>query len=223
MNKIIVYTAIYGNCVKLTDAIPSENCDFVCFTDNPHLKSNTWEIRYIKGLTESPRRNARMYKILPHKYFKEYDYSLWVDAKRIPLDAGKFVNKYLKEADIALFKHHRRNCIYKELNACIKRKLDDIHVMNKQIEKYKNDGYPVNNGLASTGVIARKHNEPDIIKAMEGWWREIQNNSVRDQLSFNYIMHTNNLKYYKINKNIFHNPYIKNSIYGKNPACIKEK
>ena len=31
-----------------------------------------------------------------------------------------------------------------------------------------------------------KHNQKDVIKAMEMWWDEIENGSRRDQLSFNY-------------------------------------
>ena len=33
-NKNVVYTAIYGGFIKLKDAIPSDGCDFVCFTDD---------------------------------------------------------------------------------------------------------------------------------------------------------------------------------------------
>ena len=209
MDKIVVYTAIYGGQLKLNDAIASDNCDFICFTDDSNLKSNTWEIRYIKGLTKSPVRNAKIYKILPHIYFKEYNYSLWVDSTHIPLDAANFTNKYLKESNIALFKHPRRNCIYKELKACFTvRKIHKYkRSMIEQVEKYKNEGYPVNNGLAVCGVIARRHNELTIIKAMEDWWNEIKNNSPRDQLSFNYIMHKHNLTYNTIDDNIYRNRY----------------
>jgi len=206
-NKIVVYTAIYGGFIKLKDAIASNGCDFVCFTDDPNLTSDTWEIRYVKGIYPHPRRCARMYKILPHKYFSEYECSLWVDGSHIPVDAKNFIITHLSNSDITLFKHYRRNCIYQELKACISLNLDNKDVMSAQIEKYKNDGYPVNNGLIASGVIARKHNEPNIIKAMEDWWEEIKNNSVRDQLSFNYIMHKHNLPYNAINGNIYHNKY----------------
>jgi len=206
-NKFVVYTAIYGGSIKLKDAIPSNNCDFVCFTDDPNLTSDTWEIRCIKGISSVPRRSAKIYKILPHMYFKEYDCSLWVDGSHIPVDANNFLTTNLLNSNITLFKHYRRKCIYEELKACIALKKDNIDVMTEQIEKYKNEGYPANNGLAACGVIARRHNEPSIIKAMEDWWEEIKNHSYRDQLSFNYVMYKNKLSYGKINKYICRNNY----------------
>ena len=206
-NKMVVYTAIYGGYIKLKDAIASNGCDFVCFTDDPNLTSDTWEIRYVKGIYPHPRRCARMYKILPHKYFSEYECSLWVDGSHIPVDANNFITTKLSKSNITLFKHYRRNCIYQELKACIAQDKDSIPIMTEQIEKYKNDGYPANNGLVASTVIARKHNEPTIIKAMEDWWEEIKNHSFRDQLSFNYIMYKNKLSYGKIGGYVNKNKY----------------
>lgn len=204
MNKIVVYTAIYGNYISLKDAIPSDNCDFVCFTDNTELKSDTWKVIYIDGFSKIPRRNAKIYKILPHRYFKEYEYSIWVDGTHIPTDPSRIVDKYLGEDKIALFKHNKRNCIYEELKACIKQKKDNEHIMRAQVQSYKEDNYPANNGLATCSVILRRHNDPSIIKAMEDWWAEIEKYSTRDQLSFNYVMYKNNLPYRVIGGHINH-------------------
>ena len=68
-------------------------------------------------------------------------------------------------------------------------------IIEKQIKKYHNEGYPSNNGLINGGVILRKHNENDCIKVMENWWEEIKYNSKRDQLSFNYVAWKNNFNF----------------------------
>ena len=41
----IVYTSIYGDYDNLKDQ-PDIGADYICFTDNPDLKSDCWEIRY---------------------------------------------------------------------------------------------------------------------------------------------------------------------------------
>ncbi len=51
------------------------------------------------------------------------------------------------------------------------------------------------NGLTATGIIFRKNNDQQLIKVMEDWWEEIQNNSRRDQLSFCYVCWKNHFEY----------------------------
>ena len=42
--------------------------------------------------------------------------------------------------------------------------------------------------MVQSGVIFRKHNDPNCIKLMECWANELQFKSHRDQLSFNYAV-----------------------------------
>ena len=44
-NKLVIYTAFTGNYDELKEPeFIDENCDYVCFTENPDLESDTWEI-----------------------------------------------------------------------------------------------------------------------------------------------------------------------------------
>ena len=97
MNNIVVYTAIFGGKDDLIDPefIP-ENCDFVCFTDKD-FKSDIWDVRKIESIFDDPVRNARMYKVLPHKYLSEYEYSVWIDGNMMVRgDVNKLIKKYLE-------------------------------------------------------------------------------------------------------------------------------
>ncbi len=78
--KVIIYTAIFGGYDELVepDYIP-EDCDFVCFTDSTHFKSDVWDIRVVKPYYEEPVRNSRYYKTKPHVFFPDYEISLWID------------------------------------------------------------------------------------------------------------------------------------------------
>lgn len=201
--KIAIYTSIFGGYDELYDnQYPIEGVDYICFTDS-NIKSNTWKIIKSTPIYTDPNRNAKKYKILPHRYLPEYDYSIWIDGNlRVisdirPLCSGNphKVYDHMKVVD-------KRNCIYEEaafiLNAgernykerpdrgmlCWK---DNPSLIKKQINKYISEGYPRDNGLATNPILVRNHNNSEVIKNMEDWWEEIKYFSKRDQLSFNYI------------------------------------
>lgn len=197
-NNIVVYTAIFGDVDNLQTPRKTKGCDYVCFTDRaPVANDSGWDIR-VKEPHLSSRRTARYYKILPHRYFSEYEYSIWVDGTCIPIiEPQEIINSWATKCttDIAMFKHSQRNCIYQERIACEIYKKDHPSNMDGQINRYRKEGYPEHNGLVASGIIIRRHNSENLIKAMESWWKELEHGSKRDQLSFNYVAYKHGLKY----------------------------
>ena len=55
------------------------------------------------------------------------------------------------------------------------------------VARYKREGYPKDNGLAETTCVMRRHT-PAVIKFNEEWWKELRANSIRDQLSCDYVL-----------------------------------
>lgn len=229
-NKTVIYTAIFGGKDDLVEPsfIP-EGCDFVCFTDRD-FKSKTWDVRKVERELNDPVRNARMYKVLPHKYLSEYEYSIWIDGNMsVRGDVNKLIKKYLKELNLAIYDHcqlRKRilgflwvkdrkqcyDCIYEEAQRLVDmgnsgNYKDDARLIAEQVEKYRKEGYPEHNSLVSSMVVLRKHNEPDVIKVGEDWWSEIKNNSRRDQLSFNYVAWKNNFNFEYIKGDSRRNKY----------------
>ncbi len=201
MDKKVIYTAIFGGYDQLPDPeyIP-KGWDFVCFTDS-NIKSNVWNVNKVPAIYEDSTRNARKYKVLPHRWFPDYDYSLWVDGNiLIKEDINKLIDIYLDKVNLAVHDHNQnvldpRSCVYKEAQTILYfgernggNYKDDPNLITKQMNKYLHKGYPENNSLAVTMQLLRRHNQKDCIKAMEKWWEEIKYNSKRDQLSFNYSM-----------------------------------
>ena len=216
MRKVI-YTSIFGGYNALKDPIfLPEGYDFIAFTDID-LKSNVWEVRKKPSIYNDNTRNAKKYKILPHRFLSDYDISIYIDGNYvIKNDVNELVEKFLQKANAAFYDHNqqplydKRNCIYQEAEAIfnfgnINMKKnpkkgflnfkDDPRIIQKQIKRYHNEGYPPNNGLINGGIILRKHNENDCVKVMESWWEEIKYNSKRDQLSFNYVAWKNNFNF----------------------------
>jgi len=212
MNKKVIYTSIFGNYDELHQQlfIP-EGYDLVMFTDID-LKSNQWEVRNELPLYTDNVRNAKRFKILPHRFLSEYDVSIYIDGNYVVKNnINELVENFLSNVNAAFYDHNqqpaydKRNCIYQEayaikylyeINPSIdKQPKDNLDVIQKQVSKYMNEGYPEQNGLINGGVILRRHNKKDCIETMESWWREIKYHSRRDQLSFNYVAWKNNFNF----------------------------
>lgn len=189
-NKMVIYTAFTGDYDTLKEPeFIDENCDYICFTDNPDLKSDTWKIIQMEDSTLDNNRKAKQYKLLPHRYLKDYKYSFWLDGTfKIKGSIREYIYKYLKEnSNMLCVVHTERDCIYDEYEASKIIPRYPRAVMEEQVKTYEKEGFPRKYGLAVMGAIFRQHNSPDIIKLMEDWWDENIKFTNQDQLSFAYV------------------------------------
>jgi len=221
--RIAVYTSIFGGYDNLIDdQLQMEGVDYICFTDRD-IKSDTWEVRKSTPIYTDSNRNAKKYKVLPHRYLGEYDWSVWIDGNiKIhsdirPLCSGEPYKVYdhMKVFDA-------RDCIYDEAETIlnfgkinsertpergIKNWKDNPKLIVDQMNRYISEGYPKNNGLATNPIILRNHKDSAVIAVMEDWWSEIKYNSKRDQLSFNYIAWKNQFNFVYLQGDSRNNEY----------------
>jgi lipopolysaccharide biosynthesis glycosyltransferase len=219
MNKTIVYTAIYGKRDHLQDPlVVPPDVDFVCFTDDPTLKSRIWKIKVEAPDSHMAVRSAKIFKVFPHKYFPEYERSLWVDGNiLIRGDVNEFLDTVLAEAPFAAFDHmgghDKRDCAYDEAEALLEGKKIgryqnlSAEMIQKQMAGYRAEGFPAHNGLISSMIIARRHNDPKVTETMQAWWNEMQKLTHRDQLSFNYVVWKTKMPVFYIKENSRNNAY----------------
>ncbi len=203
MSKIAVYTAIFGDYDGLIPQMKMSGVDYICFTDQP-FQSKTWTIKRVEPAVADLSRSNRQIKMLAHRFLPDYDISVYIDGNfLVKKDLKSLISDYLCDANMAVFDHNQaqdaRDCIYKEYEAILAMKDKpgkqfDVDAMQLQIERYRTEGFPENYGLISGGVLVRRHHAPDVVKAMERWWYELQNNSKRDQLSFDYVRWKENLQ-----------------------------
>ncbi len=207
--KIIVYTAIINNYDKLKEVeIVDKNIRYYCFTNNKDLSSENWRFIYIDTLYRDPRRTARLFKILPHLFFKNCKKILWVDGScAINGSVVEFINKYCKNGSMFLHSHQQRDCIYKEAKYIKLFGKESNNIINKQINYYKKSGFPSNYGLVDTTVIIRNLSDNEIIKFNNRWWEVLDEYSNRDQLSFNFISWKYRINYTELNYNITFSDY----------------
>lgn len=210
--KVAIYTSIFGDYDNLIeDQLQLDGVDYICFTD-ADIKSRTWRIEKSLPIYNDSNRNAKKYKVLPHRYLKDYDYSIWIDGNiKVVGDVRDLIDSSLHK----VFDHNQtildaRNCLYKEADAILQKGQENMQItphrgmlnykdnpklIVNQVNRYVEEGYPKNNGLATNPIILRRHKEKDVIDVMESWWEEIKYNSKRDQLSFDYICWKKNFKY----------------------------
>ena len=226
MNKKVIYTSVFGSEYYLHNPeVEMKDWDFICFTDNPNYKSDVWDV-VLTPKIYGGARDSKKPKILPHRYLQKYDISVWVDGDvKITSNIDELVDRYLIDSDYAVLNHefcglsttgnlNVRKCIYEEAkfikwlgdNHPRKHYKDDLNVINSQVERYRNDGYPENNGQARNTILIRRHNS-DIIDTMEDWWKEVKYGSKRDQLSFPYVAWKNKLNFNFINEDIDDNKW----------------
>lgn len=205
----VIYTAVFGEKDTVLDLpLQTLECDLVCFTDNPQLNCGPFEKRVVQPLYTDPVRNARMMKILAHRYLS-HETTVWMDANvrvRSP-DFMQWAFDSVQGSEWAVHKHPKRNSVYAEGQRCIEIAKDAPDVLNRQMQDYRRAGYPLAQGLVMTSILIRRNKSKRVARFNEAWWKEICRYSRRDQMSFNFVAWKRNFQYHCIGASIFKNPH----------------
>lgn len=190
-----VYTFIFGDYDDLkSPAIITPGWDYICFTDDPSLRSDVWDVRLSARSRADRQLEHKKYAIkhiiLFHQYLKGYDLSLSIGAQ---LELNCNLNDLMREHfragdDMMICQHPERDCIYDEAEVCKGWLLDDPARIDAQMQRYRAMEYPAHNGLYATGIIGRWHDRANVQAMCEFWWEEYRRGSRRDQLSLNYAI-----------------------------------
>ena len=154
---------------------------------------------------QSPVMNAKIYKILAHKYLD--DISIWLDGNIYPLvPAQQLVDEWLGDADMAVFEHNHHWTMYQEVEVIRKMFKSRPWIYEEAKEQVKN--YP-DLPLSMCGMIIRRHTSL-VERFNEAWWAEICRWGQRDQLSFPVVLRRfPDLKVNYIKGNIKNHPYLR--------------
>jgi GT2 family glycosyltransferase len=190
--RVVVCTALAGKYESLLPQLRLDpDIDYVAFCDSPINDCGVWSVRPMDYWNPDPVRMARYVKTHPHKYFRDYDYVIWIDANvLVECDLQKYLD-ILRNADdvpLAGIPHPMRNTIAAEAVEVVAAKKDDPVVIDLQMERYREAGFPDTGGLIETNFMITnlRHRQSEAI--MLGWWNQIEAGSRRDQLSLNYVL-----------------------------------
>lgn len=194
--KLVIYTTLLGDKEPLgnplsdiQDTSTDLDISYVCFTDSNKLESDTWELKSINMHLLSADKMCRQAKALPHEFFPEHQYSLWIDnivkLKRLPTSADlNTPHKFL----FKLFVHSGRSNLFEEACAIHGLGYETSETVLNQMEHYsKFVNLSSVSPLSTTTVIIREHHHPSVIEFGKTWWSHILNFSKRDQLSFDFV------------------------------------
>lgn len=194
--EIAVYTCItngYDN-IRRHEYI-SDKCDYFVITDNRENNIENVNVIDLKKIVPpnvtDPIFQNRYCKMLPHKIFQEYRYSIYVDGNITLIGPIEETIKNLKKARIATGGGNYTDNYFAYALRCAKMGADYENVIMKQISNYYNQGLPDNVGSYMCGVLVREHNNPFVVNVMEEWWNEYNSGSIRDQISFPYVLWKN--------------------------------
>ncbi|MFD2113974.1 glycosyltransferase domain-containing protein [Thiorhodococcus fuscus] len=190
--RIAYFTAISNNYDPLI--VPESICtewDYFVFSDTPIFGEHIFDVRLINIPHNDPVRFARYVKTHPHTLLRNYDYVIWVDANI--LIKGMHLYESVKKAmdsQALMFvnPHPDRKCVTSELEMCKRRSKDRFEVMERQVAKYLNEGFPLNYGMIESGILIRNNNHQKIKEFNNAWWEELSKHSSRDQLSVMYLL-----------------------------------
>ncbi len=186
---MIIYTAIYGGFDKLIEQ-PDIGVKYVCYTDDPNLKSDCWGIRY-EPLPYDPILSAKYWKLIT-----PFEESIWIDGN-IEVRSG-FVTALTKRVDkIGFYPHPRRHTIREEIKVLQRSgRAEDSH---HQYTCYLKEGF-VDNRLYNGGIIVRfgKH-----LVFGKAWLDEVVRWTYRDQVSLPYVLWKTQTSMSKINLQMY--------------------
>ncbi|MEY8413827.1 glycosyltransferase domain-containing protein [Lachnospiraceae bacterium 62-26] len=211
-NRICVYTCITGDYDNLQSIEKEEGIDYLCFTNNPKLKSDCWSIVNIEDDKElSDVGLSRKIKMIGHPVIAEqYDISIWVDGA---IQIRGSVKSFLKDVcgldryNIACFRHRMRNCVYEEALACIVQRKADKKDILYLLDFLEQERFPRNCGLAECTVLVRRHNSAEVKQMMSLWFELYSKYVKRDQLTFPYCIYKLGIEVCWIESNVFDNPW----------------
>lgn len=195
-NKKVIYTCITNRYDNLfVHTYINNDWDYICYTDDKYLIDaqvyGNWIIKPLQFNELDNTRNNRWHKMHPHIILKEYDHSIYIDGNIDIKTSYLFecVDKMINDGQtLSIPPHFERNCLYDEAKVLIENRIDDVNIINSQIRKYENEGFPKKNGLSENSLIYRFHNDDKIISMMEDWWDILKNYSKRDQLGLFYVL-----------------------------------
>jgi hypothetical protein len=201
LGRVVVLTAIFGQRDNPIPA-PSHDVDeYLMFTDGAGAPG--WRVLPMPT-GDVPRASARRVKTLALDLVEDADVVVWIDGRIHPsaIPLRPLLRRALRTTDIAGFPHPWRSCAYAEARACAELGVAPASALEAQADSYRDEGLPEGRGLWNTMVLARRRT-PAMVELGRAWWDEIQRHTLRDQVSFPYLVWKHGLEVGRLGKDVY--------------------
>jgi quercetin dioxygenase-like cupin family protein len=185
-----VYTTLIGGYEELNEqpVAATSRLPFICLTDDPELRSETWAIRLVEPLFGlDPVRSQRALKLCPHDYLPDFDCSIYLDnAVVLKTPPEALFDRYFGPSGFSLPEHSYRHSVLEEFLEVEALGYDDQGRLFEQLNHY---AFEIPEVLEEkpywTAVLLRDHRSPKVRRMLDIWHAHVQRYSRRDQLSVN--------------------------------------
>ncbi len=213
--RIVVYTVLTGGFETIK---PPERQDpaarYLLFTDQPDLAiaqgSTGWEVRPLDLRGLSPRRAARLPKLLAQDYLPDHELSLYVDSSLTLRcdDIRSLAQAGLKGCDLAAYPHYARDCTYDEMDECLRLGKAQPPLTEPLRARLRAEGFGRKLGLLENAFLIRR-NTPAIRRLNAEWAALYAAHDERDQFSLMYLLWKLGLPYAVLEdaRNFRHSPH----------------
>lgn len=193
MERIAVYTSIFGGVDDPKEQPQAEGVDYIIFSDKELTTTQNVIVETPKY--EHPRMSSKWYKVFPHKCLPDYRYTIFIDGSLqiTNPDFAREAIQYIGPDGIGIWPHPDRDDILDESRASKPMAKYENTSVIEQGEEYSKH-VPRNAGLWCTGTIVRDNHNPRMQEAMTLWMEEIEKWTYQDQISFPYIVWKLNLQ-----------------------------
>lgn len=198
--KLVVYTALFadpdlpleevGRFYPFTHV--KNDVKYIAFTNRKDLKSDFWDVKVMgKPKRRSWRMQSRYLKWNPLQAgLPEHTHSLWMDSQcYFKFEPKAIVEHYLKDNKHTAIHHHTdlRSVYVEGMVTSYAYNNDKPSIVNRQLERYHENGMPYQYDHFETGVLIRENNK-DANEFSKEVYTELTTDSIRDQISTPYIV-----------------------------------
>ena len=218
----VAYTCITGGYDNPKEPLFADsNLRYELFSDCDIPSDSIWNYNKISIEASSTIGNYvnRYYKMHPFELFPNDQFSIYVDGNvQIASNVSTLFDIARKSRiGIAMHKHAKQNCIYKNALACEYNNRGNIEMIHQQMERYRREGFPEEFGLLEATIIIVDLGNDTAKDIMGKWWKEfIATESGRDQLSLPYVLWKNGYQVEDVGclgNDEYHNPKFRISVH----------
>ncbi len=189
-SRIVVYSVVTGAYESVKElAVKASGVRYLLFTDDPGLKSDTWEVVLLDDIGVSARRAARIPKLLPHRFLPDHEISIYLDGS-LTLKTGDLegvIAQGLQGKDLAAYPHFERDCLYEEIEECLRLGKTQADKIGPLTRRLGDEGFPRHLGLVETAFLIRR-NTPEIRAFDEEWYGLLAEGEERDRFYLMYLL-----------------------------------
>lgn len=198
--NLVIYTALFADPDLPLEEVgrffpfthDKGDVKYVAFTNRKDLKSDFWQVVVMdKPDAMSWRMMSRYLKWNPTKIkLPKHTHSLWMDSQcYFKYEPKAIIDHYLKDGMHTAIHHHTdlRSVYVEGMVTSYAYMNDKPSIVNRQLERYHEEGMPYQYDHFETGILIRK-NCKESIEFSEQVYKELETDSIRDQISTPYVV-----------------------------------